>query len=582
MRIFVVVFLVLSVKLLSAQNTFFAANSSNNDFLDRIEIKSGKAFPGHHSIFKPYGRKSAISFLEYSDSSLTNLSEVDKRIIFDLMLENAEFASINQDPSKKPFLKYFYQYPQDFYRINNEEYFIAVNPVIYFDLGLEKDIKEHLYINTRGIEVRGLINGRVGFYSFLVDNQARFPSYINNQIAQQEGAVSGEGWNQQFGTGGYDFFTARAYISFKATKSIEMQFGQDKNFIGHGIRSLLLSDYSNNYLFLKINTQIGRFHYQNIFAELIDYPLRSYGGRLFDKKYSTTHTLSMNLTDKFQLALFENVIYGRSDDMGRRGVELHYFNPIIFYRAIEHHVGDADKVAIGLNWRWLLGKKASFYGQIYIDDFHIGDIKKDIDYLLFKYGITGEMRYDEHGSFRNKFALQTGLKIVDLFGIDNLDIQGEVNLVRPYVYSHYDTYGSGLRPSASYSHYSQALAHPLGANFREYIGVIKYQPHHKWTVLSTFMYVNQGVDTAGVNFGSNILNDYSDRPGDYNILFLQGNRKNILLWEMMLSWQFRHNFWIDGRFVLRNEEYPLQGLIYNTHHYGIGLRMNIAPRRNIF
>ncbi len=579
MRILFVAFFLLSFHLIIAQNTYFASGSSNNEFIDRLEIKSGKALPGHHSIFKPYGRKSVLSFIEKADSLILSLSETDKNIISALIFENAEFASQKQQPSQRPLLKYFYQYRQDFYRLHDDDYFIAVNPVINFDLGLEKDIKEHLYLNTRGIEVRGLINKRVGFYSYLADNQARFPSYVNSQISQQEGAVSGEGWNQQFGSGGYDFFTARGYISFKATKSIEMQFGQDKNFIGHGIRSLLLSDYANNYLFLKINTQIGRFHYQNLFAELIDYPLRSYGGRLFDKKYSTTHVLSMNLTDKFQLALFENVIFGRSDDMGRRGLELHYFNPIIFYRAVEHHVGDADKVAIGLNWRWILWRKASFYGQIYIDDFHLGDISKDVDYLLFKYGIRGERRYEEYASFRNKFALQTGLKIVDLFGVENLDIQGEANFVRPYVYSHYDTYESGLRPSASYSHYSQALAHPLGANFREYIGVVKYQPHYKWTVLSTFMYANQGVDSADVNFGSNILNDYSDRPGDYYLFFLQGNRRNIMHWELMLSWQFRHNFWIDGRFVLRNEEYPQQGLNNNTHHFGLGLRMNISPRR---
>jgi hypothetical protein len=581
MRIFGVVLFFCFCNIVAAQNTYFQFNSSNNEFIDRLEIKSGKAIPGNHSIFKPYGRKSVVTFLEKSDSLIFNLTETDKSLIDAILFENSEFSLKQPKAANRAFLKYFYKYPQDFYRIHNEDYFIAVNPVINFDIGLEKDTEDFLYLNTRGIEVRGLINDRVGFYSFLADNQARFPSYINDKIDEQQGAVPGEGWNQQFGSGGYDFFTARGYISFKATKNIEMQFGQDKNFIGHGIRSLLLSDYSNNYLFLKINTQIGRFHYQNLFAELIDFPLRSYGGRMFDKKYSTTHTLSMNITDKFQLALFENVVYGRADDMGRRGVELHYFNPIIFYRAVEHHLGDADKVAIGLNWRWLIGKKASFYGQVYIDDFNLGDINKDIDSLMVRIGLRGERKYDEYASFRNKFALQSGLKIVDLFGIDNLDIQGEVNIVRPYVYSHYDTYSSGLRPSASYSHYSQALAHPLGANFMEYIGLLKYQPHHKWTVFTTVMYARQGVDSTGVNFGNNILNDYSDRPGDYNILFLQGNRRNVFLWEMMLSWQFRHNFWLDGRFVLRNEVYPNADILNKTHHYGLGLRMNIAARRNL-
>ena len=261
---------------------------------------------------------------------------------------------------------------------------------------------------------------------------------------------------------------------------------------------------------------------------------------------------------------------------------MHYFNPIIFYRAVEHHIGDADKVAIGLNLRWLIAKRASLYGQIYIDDFHLGDIRKDLDSLMVKYGLRGERKFSEYGSFRNKFAMQAGFKIVDIFGIDNLDMQAEVNLIRPFVYAHYDTYGSELRPAASYSHYGQALAHPMGANLKEYIGLLKYQPHPNWTVTATIMYASQGIDTAGVNMGYDIMRDYSDRPGDYNMVFLQGNRMNVFLTDVLLSWQFRHGYWLDGRFVLRNEEYPEENIEYKTSHYGIGLRVNINPRRHMF
>lgn len=564
------------------QTTYYSTSSQNIRFIDRLEIKSGEAIPNIHSVFKPYGRRQISGFLEISDTTIKDLTLVDKFIIRSILLENPEYSSVEQDTTGKPMLKYFYHYPQDFYRIHTDDYFLSVNPVMNFDVGFEKGVKDHLYINTRGIEVRGLINDKVGFYTYLADNQARFPSYVNNKIDSQERAVPGEGWNQEFGTGGYDFFTARGYIAFQATKNIDLQFGQDGNFIGHGIRSLLLSDYSNDYLFLKINTQIGRFHYQNIFAELIDYPMRSYGGRLFDKKYSVTHTLSANLSKKFQLAVFENIVYGRSDDYGKRGLEMHYFNPVIFYRAVEHHIGDADKVAIGLNWRWLIARKASFYGQIYIDDFHLGDINNDIDSIMVRVGLRGERKHSDYASFRNKFAMQAGLIIVDFLGVDNLDVQGEVNLIRPYVYSHYDTYNSGLRPAASYSHYGQSLAHPMGANLREYIGLIHYQPFNKMVISATIMYANQGLDKDGENMGHNIMSDYSDRPGDYNILFLQGNRLNVFLTDFMISWQFRHGFWLDGRFVIRNEDYPDQSLKYNTHHYGLGLRMNIAARKHVF
>lgn len=583
MRLFLLCLAFVSSGLLvHSQGTNYNSRSYQNDFIDRLEIKFGKSLPKIHTVFKPYNRKSIVDFIEKNDTSIKNLSDVDRFFMNSVLLENPEFAETKREPSNRAFLKYFYKYPEDFYRSSSDSHFIAVNPVIHFGVGYENDTDNYLYLNTRGVEARGLINDKIGFYTFIADNQARFPSFVNNKIDFRERSIPGEGWNQEFGDGGYDFFTARGYISFKATENVDMQFGQDRHFIGHGIRSLLLSDYANDYLFLKINTRVGIFNYQNIFAELVDYPMRSFGGRLFDKKYSTTHVLSTNISPAFQLALFENVIYGRADEYGSRGLELHYLNPIIFYRAIEHHLGDADKVAIGLNWRWLIKNRASFYGQIYIDDFHLGDINKDLDSLMVRYGLRGERKYSEYGSFRNKFALQTGLKIVDLFGINNFDVQAEVNLVRPYVYAHYDTYDSSLRPSASYSHYGQALAHPLGANFREYIGKINYQPHKKWIVNMTLMYVEQGIDVADVNMGYNIMNDYSDRPGDYNITFLQGAPLSIFLTDILISWQFRPNFWIDTNAIVRQENCPTFNIDEIKYIGAIALRMNISPRKHTF
>ena len=51
-------------------------------------------------------------------------------------------------------------------------------------------------------------------------------------------------------------------------------------------------------------------------------------------------------------------------------------------------------------------------------------------------------------------ALQLGAKYVDAFGINNLDLQLEMNRVRPFTHSHNDSI-------SNYTHYNQPLAHPL-------------------------------------------------------------------------------------------------------------------------
>ena len=83
-------------------------------------------------------------------------------------------------------------------------------------------------------------------------------------------------------------------------------------------------------------------------------------------------------------------------------------------------------------------------------------------------------------------AYRLGVKYVDAFNIKNLDLQFETNRVRPYTYSHFDSV-------ANYTHYNQPLAHPLGANFQEYIGILKYQPAPRWYINAKAIYYSPGL-----------------------------------------------------------------------------------------
>jgi hypothetical protein len=465
--------------MLPAQSVFLPAGSPDHQLLQRLELLGGRHATQFHSSLKPLERRAAVWFAEQADTTLEKLTAIDRYNLYHFTQRHPEWASAPADSSKRSVLKRFYAFPHDFFRYHSEDFFLSVNPVLELTFDKERGVENLHYLNTRGVEVRGMINQKVGFYTFLAENQARFPDYVRRQMQWHRGAVPGEGWTKGFGEGGVDFFTARGYIAFQATENIGFQFGQDRNFSGHGIRSLLQSDYANNYLFLKINTRYKWFHYQNQFAHLVDYPIRSLGGNAYDPKYAITHQLSFQISKKFQLGFFENVMVGGSDSLNRRGMDWHYFNPVIFYRAIEHYVGDPDKVTVGMNWEYLITRGLGVYGQLLVNEFYLNDIRSDVDSMLVRLGLRKERKYSGFASHRNKFGLQLGVKTADIFGIKDLDLQGEVNLIRPFVYQHYDTYGSGLRPGSSYSHYSQPLAHPVGANLAEWAFMGRYRPMKK-------------------------------------------------------------------------------------------------------
>jgi hypothetical protein len=510
------------------QTTYLPQGARENVLIERLEIKAGTDSIFNFSKIKPYSRKQFIPHLGRIDS-IVSLSKVDEYNRHIAMLSNIEWATGNRTDylSKKPWGKNFYQTPANLFEINKEDFFLAVNPVFQFVFSKENDNDETLFLNSRGISVRGRIANKIGFAAYVTDNQERDPLYVQ-QFVNERKAVPGAGYYKEFKTTGYDYFDARGHFTFNVAKYIDLSFGYDKNFIGNGHRSLFLSDFSNNALFLKLNTRIWKLNYQNLFMELHGAEPRA-GDRLLDKKYAVMHHLDAAITKWLNIGLFEGVVFGRKDHF-----DFGYLNPIIFYRSIEQQNGSFDNSVIGLDAKANIAHKFQFYGQLLFDEFLLSEIKKN------------------RGWWGNKWAVQAGAKYIDAFNIKNLDLQVETNRVRPFTYSHGDSV-------ANYTHYNQPLAHPLGANFQEWIGIARYQPAPKWLVQGKLIYYVQGRDTAaagvGANFGSNIFlpNTPPYRKEDYGFDLGSGQRTKVALASFLLSYEWKPNLFFDGNIVIRKQ-----------------------------
>ena len=161
------------------------------------------------------------------------------------------------------------------------------------------------------------------------------------------------------------------------------------------------------------------------------------------------------------------------------------------------------------------------------------------------------------------------MKYIDVANIQNLDLQVEWNRVRPFTYTHFDSV-------SNYTHYNQPLAHPLGANFNEWIGILRYQPTGKLNLMGRVIYWQQGLDSAnGTNFGSDIFRLNSDgRFRSYGYSNLDGVKSTGLNASLQASYEIRENIFIDGNILLRRFKAgttPAQ----NTTVLGLGFRMNL-------
>jgi hypothetical protein len=552
----------------TAQSTYLNQGDKGYQFIDRLEIKQQSNTDLNFSGSKPFNRKYLVQDVELLDSARKGyldaagqarakgweklkLSKVDEYNLRSFLMNNTEWVTVPHDDfnSKLPWFKTFYTTKPNFFEVKNKDFFVAINPVLQIVAGKETDNDKTPYLSSRGITLRGLIGRKIGFTSTIIDNQERGPGYWLQQV-QTARAVPGVGFYKTFkgDNTAKDYFDARGYITFNASKFIDVQFGYDKNFIGNGYRSLFLSDWGNSYLFAKLNTRIWKFNYQNIFMELMPQYTKN-GDSLIDRKYAAMHHLSINLTKWLNVGLFEGVIFGRKNHF-----DFQYLNPIIFYRHIEGTVGSPDNAIAGFDFKANVLHRVQLYGQLLLDEFILSRIKNDPGY------------------WANKFGIQVGAKYVDAFGIKNLDLQGEINRVRPFTYSHNDTV-------ANYTHYNQPLAHPLGANFQEIIGIINYQPAPKWNINARMIYYYKGLDSSTLNFGGNIFKNYATRSAEDGFKVGNGRKLTVLNALLEVSYELKQNLFLELRLQQRNSTLAnTAGSDVNSTFISGGIRLNMFRR----
>ncbi|MEZ4805713.1 MAG: hypothetical protein R2852_09585 [Bacteroidia bacterium] len=454
--------------------------------------------------------------------------------------------------SHKPLLKLFYKDNENFFKSEEKDkYVIIVNPVFHFASGSQDT--GMVYRNTRGAEIMGNIGGLkrgIGFYSLFTENQELMPTpyqYFTDSLNFVPNELSFKRFKNK---GAVDFFQARGYITFNAAQNhIKLKFGHDKNKIGNGYRSLILSDYAPQYLFFKINTDVGKFHYQNLFTQFTDNgPILS--NVLYGKRYSAMHRLSFDVRPNINVGINEMVIFDRIDSAQSNQFDFNYLNPVIFYRSIESNLGSRDNSLMALDWHWSIMNRYVFYGQLLLDEFNLKFLKSEPNW------------------WANKYGYQIGAKAFNLGGLKNLDVLVEYNRVRPYTYSH-------MRPTQSYAHFNQALAHPLGSNFSEGVFDAKYSFNNRLFVSGTLVIATLGRDSSlnGSNYGSNILRSYNTRVTENNSLMFMGLRTNLVIYNIQVSYRLRYNLYVDARYNQR------QSNDANTMFFSLGLRINTSIRK---
>ena len=448
--------------------------------------------------------------------------------------------------------------------IQGDNYWFTLNPIFDFRVGKDTESQaSSTFVNTRGVIVNGGLGSQLTFTTSIYESQGRFADYYNAYAVSirpsggNPAIIPGIGIAKQFKEDAFDFPLAEANIKYKPNQFIDLQLGYGRNFLGDGYRSLLQSDGTSPYPFFKINTTFWKIKYTNTYMWLKDVRDEATIDGTYGTKYMASHYLSLNVTKKWNLGFFENVVW---TDTNQRGFDFNFVNPLIFYRTVEF--GSSSKTGnalLGLASKYKWNNSVNFYGQFLIDEFAIGDVKAS------------------NQSWRNKFAYQIGAKYYDAFKVKNLLLQVEYNQVRPYVYSH-------SNPITNYGHNNQSMGHIWGANFREFIAIARYYKG-RYFADAKLIYGQRGFDfnngTDNFNYGGNIYLDYDEnRPYDTGVSIAQGNKTTVMIADLQVGYLVNpaYNLKVFGNVLIRNfdpTDETATTIKSNTTWFSIGLRSDL-------
>ncbi|MBL0129645.1 MAG: hypothetical protein IPP83_19825 [Flavobacteriales bacterium] len=355
--------------------------------------------------------------------------------------------------------KYYYVVTEKLFKehlliVNEGDFHLTVDPLFHQEYGRDEGNTSAyadttlLSFNTRGFWVRGDIGPKVSFQTMFHENQGRVPQYLYQRVLRTE-VLPGQGRVKIKNETQLDYGWSQGNVSYSPVKWLNIQLGHGKHFVGHGYRSVLLSDNAINSPYLEFSVlapnrkwQYSTWHTKLMHGVTRDDRIASgeSSENLFYWTRARFHHLSVDL-GRAQVGLFEATLFRNLDQDRQQAFDAMELNPVIGLNTLRYGFGNGTKCLVGTDLRVKLTDKAYIYGQFATD---------------------GPGRY----------AWQAGARAFDVLRKD-LHVQVEYNAASPFMYMN-----SPVRQA--YMHGGYPLAHPLGTSFGEFVAIVDLGVKRFW------------------------------------------------------------------------------------------------------
>jgi hypothetical protein len=379
---------------------------------------------------------------DYLQTSCLNLAVQDKLPVFPMW--NVDVYDISSNCSGNSQRNSWLGrklFSENFLEVDSASYSLIVDPAVHVSAGKQTGYAPSLYENTRGIRLSGNIHRTLFFSSELYETQSVLPSYLD-AFADSFEVAPGVMRSKEFKEYGRDYASVYGSLVWVPSSNFQLWFARDKLHFGHGYRSVLLSHHAPASTFVRASISRPKWSYHYIFASMqnvslqniLAVPQSSMGG--YQNKYAGFLIVSLKPSKLLEVSLFESIMWAPYNDKFN-SLHTKHFNPLPFTRTAWYGLNNENNIMTGVQMALTLPHRFRLYGQYALDD-------------------AGSMK---------KTAVQAGMEYFYPFYWFNVRAGIEYNSSGAY----FGTHSNALQ---SFSHYHHTLTHPLGGNYREFLGTV--------------------------------------------------------------------------------------------------------------
>lgn len=310
------------------------------------------------------------------------------------------------------------------------------------------------------------------------------------------------------------------YITFR-TNVFQLEFARRPFTWGtSNEHSLIFSNNNAVFPFLGFQVNHRKFNYQflhGMIMSVADSSQLASGINVGANKYSAAHRVEFFPLNFLSLIYSEMIIYSRESP------EFGYMLPVIWFKPLEHNLGDRDNLLIALEGKLILPRIGLIHGAILFDEF--------VKAKIFK------------SWWGNKYGIQFGVRLPwRILNRPNLFIV-EFTAVRPWVYTH-------ELDVNTYTHNMRGLGFPYGPNSQLTYISDRFMPNERWVIQLSFSQLKHGEPEDDYPIGSDPNDNDSNRNQAYDNStdFLMGSITITRTFKMIVDYRFSNTLWVWSGF----------------------------------